>query len=402
MASSILDTTEPDKPLPLPEMLKIATERYGKTLGALVSDMAKLSFGPGKISAEEYFDLRLFDDAGLAGADKREFVGMRGSKVIGLSANRNEHWYAIVSDKLTFYTLMNGYGLPTIRQKALYHTSLDLPALGMLRSADEIAAFLTNPANLPIFGKPCSSSLSLGTVAIEGFDETQGSLVLSGNRRADPAALAAEVVRSYRNGYMFQERLQPHAELDRLIGHRIGTIRVYTICGKDGPEVFRVCWKVPAGASMADNFWRKGNMLAALDQASGEVKRVIRGAGLNQVEVENHPDTGARLVGARIPGWDDILKTALWAAKVVSNVPLIGWDIAQTDRGPVLVEANNTPDFRLVEMAERRGVWDERLKGCLAHLEGVYAKAETRHIERLKGLRRRGITKVFDSIRRAG
>ena len=127
--------------------------------------------------------------------------------------------------------------------------------LPLSRSADEIAAFLTNPANLPIFGKPCSSSLSLGTVAIEGFDEAQGSLVLSGDRRADPAALAAEVVRSYRNGYMFQERLQPHPELDRLIGHRIGTIRVYTICGKDGPEVFRVCWKVPAGASIPCQFF---------------------------------------------------------------------------------------------------------------------------------------------------
>ena len=209
MAGSILDTNEPDKPLPLQELLKIATERYGKTLGSLVSDMAKLSFGPGKVSAEEYFDLRLFDDAALAGADKRAFVGMRGSKAIGLSANRNEHWYAVVSYKLTFYTLMNGYGLPTIRQKALYHPKLELPALGMLHDAAEIEAFLGNPANMPLFGKPCSSSLSLGTVAIEGLDDASGELLLSGGRRASRAALAAEIVRSYPKGYMLQERLMP-------------------------------------------------------------------------------------------------------------------------------------------------------------------------------------------------
>jgi hypothetical protein len=397
---SILDVNEPDKPLPLPEMLKIATERYGHTLGAIVADMAKLTFGPGKVSAEEYFDLRLFDDKQLAGVDKREFVGMRGSKTIGLAANRNEHWYAVVSDKLTFYTLMNGYGLPSIRQKALYHPRLNLPALGMLHTAADIEAFLSRPENLPVFGKPCWSSLSLGTVAIEGLDQTTGELLLSGGKRVTPAALAAEIVASYPKGYMLQERLMPHPGLDALIGPRIGTIRVYTIVGKDGPEVFRTCWKVPAGASMADNFWRKGNMLAALDQATGEVKRVICGAGLNQVEVESHPDTGARLVGSRIPGWDDILKTALWAARVVSHVPLIGWDIAQTDRGPVLVEANNTPDFRLVEMCERRGIYDDRMKAFLAHMESVYEKAEARHTEKLKGLRRRGITKVFDSIRR--
>ncbi|MEZ5773979.1 MAG: sugar-transfer associated ATP-grasp domain-containing protein [Hyphomicrobiaceae bacterium] len=399
-APSILDVAEPEKPLPLPEMLQIAARDYGKTLSQMVSEMAKLSFGPGRIGADEYFDLRLFDDKGLAGADKRAFVGMRGSKAIGLAANRNEHWYAIVSDKLTFYTLMTGYGLPTIRQKALYHPSLDLPALGMLKSEEELKRFLTDPANLPLFGKPCNSSLSLGTVAIDGLDGESGRLRLSGGQSADPEKLASDIVANYRTGYMLQEKLVPHPELERLVGSRIGTIRVYTICGRDGPEVFRVCWKVPAGANMADNYWRKGNMLAALDVETGEIRRVIRGYGLNQTEIESHPDTGERMVGARIPGWNDILKLALWGAKVVNHVPLIGWDIAQTARGPVLVEANNTPDFRLVEMAERRGVLDERLKGFLEHMKGVYERAEARHTEKLKGLRRRHITKVFDSIKR--
>lgn len=395
----ILDVNEPEKPLPLPEMLKVASTRYGKSLTTLVREIASLGFGPGKVSAEEYFDLRLFDDAGLTSDDKRAFAGMRACKQIGLDANRNEHWFAVVSDKLTFYTIVNGYGLPTIRQKAFYHPVQNYPALGMLRNEAALGAFLRNPANLPLFGKPCAASLSLGTIAVEGYDPGADSLILSGDRRIPVDAVVADIVSHYRTGYMLQEKLVPHPALRELCGNRIGTIRVYTMFGEKGPEVFRSCWKVPAGTNMADNFWRKGNMLAALEQQTGRIQRVIRGAGLNQVEVESHPDTGARLAGAAIPGWSDILDLARWACRVMHHVPFIGWDIAMTDRGPVLVEANNTPDLRLVQMAERRGAYDEQLKAFVALCGARYEKAEARFSERLRGIRSKSINRVFASLK---
>lgn len=398
--AGILDIVEPDKPLPLPEMLKTASQRHGKPLTQLVTEIAKLGFGPGKITAEEYFDLRLFDEAGLEGQDKRAFVGMRACKQIGIEANRNEHWFSVVSDKLNFYTLMNGLGLPTIRQKAFYHPVQNYPALGMLRNGADIAAFLREPANLPVFGKPCASSLSLGTVAIDGYDGESDSVVLAGGRNVPVETVVHDIVTHYRTGYMLQEKLEPHADLARLTGPRIGTIRVYTMFGANGPEVFRTCWKVPAGTNMADNFWRKGNMLAALDQETGTIRRVIRGYGLGQIEVEDHPDTGARLVGAAIPGWNDILNLARWACRVCWQVPFIGWDIAMTVRGPVLVEANNSPDLRLVQMAERRGAYDGRLKAFLALCADRAQKAEARYGKSAKARRSNNIKRVFDSIKR--
>ena len=296
----ILDTDEPVKRLPLPELLSTITKAQGKPLTHLVTEMARLSFAPTRISPEEYLDLRLYDDAGLAGANKKEFVGMKGCKEIALAANQNPNWFAMATEKLPFYAVMGAYGLPTIRQKAVYHPRVRLPGLNSIPNKDELAAWLRNPANYPCFGKPVNGSLSLGTVAIDAYEPDTDKLVLKSGRKVDVWPLVEEIRAHYRGeGYMFQERLLPHPEMAALTGDRIGTIRVYTIWTDNGPEVHRVCWKVPAGANMADNFWRKGNMLAALDEATGEVKRVIRGTGPSQQEIETHPDTGARLVGAK-------------------------------------------------------------------------------------------------------
>src|SRR3546814_6489185 len=40
--------------------------------------------------------------------------------------------------------------------------------------------------------------------------------------------------------------------------------------------------KIPAGANIADNFWRAGNMLANIDPEHGTILRVLRGTGRSE------------------------------------------------------------------------------------------------------------------------
>ena len=397
----ILDTTEPEKPLPLPMLLTAVQQRYGQSLPKVVTEIARLGFGNGRVSAEEYFDLRLFDEAGLNGANKHEFLGMRGCKYVGLTANHVEHWYACVSNKIVFYTLMAGFGLPTIKTRAYYHPINNLPALGLLRTPADIVTYFNCEGSTPTFGKPVNGSLSLGTVAVDDFDRPENMLVLSNGRRVAPEALAEEVIKAYPTGFLFQEKLVAHPDMQKLVGNRIGTVRVYTFCQDGKPEIHRACWKVASGGNQADNFWRSGNMLAAFDYETGEIKRAILGTGLNQVEVEVHPDTNAKLPGAKLPLWDEVKKLALWASHTCQSVPLIGWDIAVTDRGPVLVEANNTPDFRLVQMCERRGAYDQRMKDFIAYCVAQKDIGKKRRKSKSDDYRKKNVNKVFGSLNKA-
>jgi hypothetical protein len=118
---------------------------------------------------------------------------------------------------------------------------------------------------------------------------------------------------------------------------------------------------MPAGINAADNFWRIGNLLAQLDIENGQVLRAVQTTRNGFEEITHHPDTHAALLGATVPHWRQILDYAKEGARVLADVPLLGWDIAPVDSGAVIVEVNHIPDFRLHQIADRRGIYDSAM-----------------------------------------
>ena len=137
-------------------------------------------------------------------------------------------------------------------------------------------------------------------------------------------------------------------------------MRVVIIIGRDGPEILHTVWKIPAGGNIADNFWRSGNMLAAVDAASGEVKRVVRGVGPDQSEVETHPDTGRAIKGLVLPDWERLKALCLDCALIFHKLRYQSWDVAPCPGGPIIVEVNTGAAFNLSQLATSEGFLNER------------------------------------------
>jgi hypothetical protein len=108
----------------------------------------------------------------------------------------------------------------------------------------------------------------------------------------------------------------------------------------------------------------------------------VRGAGLAQQQVTQHPDSGAELIGFEVPNWPKIISVALEAAATLYEVPLIGWDIAATEEGALIVEPNFTPDFDLPQLADRRGILDDQFKAFLADCQ-MARRAAKKKLRRL-------------------
>lgn len=374
--TAAIDVKRPRPEIALaPTIQRIAAE-CGTTFFGLVKDYATVAFGPARLAFDEYLALRLFDPRLYAGADKRAFVGLMASRKIWIKANFRVENFALVENKIAADAVFSAYGFRTTPTLALFCNRIANQSARLLQSEAELRDFLRNPDHYPLFAKPMDGLQSLGSASIDRYDRASDCLITVSGQALPLAKFAADVNTHYGQGYLLQRRVSPHAEVRATCGDRLATVRLLTIMTAGGPKLIRACWKIPAGTHGADNFWRPGNLLAQLDLPTGRVLRVIRGVGMTLEEVTHHPDSGAALIGAVVPNWAEVTRTALEAAKVLPNLRLIGWDIAPVDAGAVIVELNQTPDFILPQLADRRGIMDPEFKSFLAECEQLSIKWE--------------------------
>jgi hypothetical protein len=324
----------------------------------IVSDFARLWYGPGKVSFRDYNRLKLFDQEFWADNDRRNVVGQHRGYEIWTKVNWRLDWWAFFDNKLASSHYLAAFGFPVIANLAIYCENVT-PARSakVLSNKQALRRFLERADHYPLFGKPANGYQSLGSLALRRHRPDEDSVEIFDGRVIGLDDLAAELGKHYSDGYLFQRLIAPHDAIRAVCGERLPTIRVLTLrTGSEAPQLLRACWKIPVGCNMADNYWRTGNLLAKLDKNTGEVKRVISGSGVDLAAHSHHPDTGANLIGFRLPHWDAVVATALEAARVMEQAPLIGWDIAVLDDGPVIVEMNGRPDFTLPQLADSRGI----------------------------------------------
>lgn len=356
---------------PIAEMLQHVATRHGKGYGAQIRELMRYCLGNNRLTAEEYFALRLYDDTAVPPAEKANFVGIAKSRAIWGKVYEYSTWLGVIIDKVAAGALFAGAGYPVPVMAAVFDPRLRLPGMRMLHDAASVEAFLREAGDRRLFGKPVGANQSIGSIAIDHVDAAAGTLRAGNGASVELKAFARLVETEFRDGYVFQERLRPHPEVAAICGDRIATVRLLTICQDGEPEIVAALWKLPAGDNMADNFWRPGNLAAPVDLAAGTAGRAVRGTGIGRTEMAAHPDSGAAIEGVALPHWQETVDLVLSASRFLKDIWLIGWDIALTPAGPVIVEANETPDLMLVQHATGRGVLTERFRAFLAWVEAA-------------------------------
>lgn len=331
----------------------------------VMRDYIGLAFGPGKISFKDYQQLRLFDMEFWSGADRKAIAGQRCAVQIHQTINFRHDWWGMLDNKVATSSYLSTFGFPTIPIAAVYSEGLHADVPLLVHDEAGLCKVLTCEDNYPLFGKPTEGLQSLGSVALRRYRPNDECLETIDGRMIGLGAFVAEIRTNFPTGYMLQKFVSPHASIRAMCGDRLATVRIITLGTEAGPRVFRTCWKIPAGPNAADNYWRKGNLLAKLDLSTGAVLRVLSGTGLDIAVHDRHPDTDALLIGFQIPHWPALLDTVIEAARLMQHVPLIGWDVASLDQGPVIVEMNERPDFLLPQLADGRGVLEPELTDFL-------------------------------------
>lgn len=243
-----------------------------------------------------------------------------------------------LADKAAFYRRCAEAGLPHPATVAVVN--------------DGRVALHEEPAGRELVAKPADGEGGDGVVMLGACADAH---VISG-------ALAG------RHGVLVvQPRVEIHPALADLALNALPTVRVVTILDEAGrPEVVSATFRFASVPETAVDNMKAGGLIAAVDLSTGALGPACQGYGGGDHTV--HPATGARIVGRVLPGWADVKALAVRAhADAFADYVLIGWDIAMTPQGAVLIEGNGKPGVLMPQRAARRGLGEGRYGQLLAH-----------------------------------
>jgi len=329
----------------LAAFLRAGVDASGYSLETLNRDIFMAVRSAGKISAREYFRYRMYKHDP---EERRRFLSDRVHwKVHDLCNDAGVA--AQVDDKLLAARLLEEAGHPTIPILAVLNPEDD-DTFGAVsvQNADALQDFLA-AAEFPLFAKPQDLLGSFGAMRIEGLD---AEVV-----HTNAGSVAIEDVLDIWLGglpYVVQPFVRNHSALSDL-ADGLATIRTFNLVEGDDVQTPWVVLKLPAAGHVADNFWREGNLVAAVDPDSGVLERIVRGVGPHQEVLERHPDSGAQLRGVQLPLWDEVVELNRACARSFGALTYQSLDIAVTDDGPLVVELNGGGSFDPAQVASGRG-----------------------------------------------
>ncbi|MDY0871666.1 sugar-transfer associated ATP-grasp domain-containing protein [Dongia rigui] len=167
---------------------------------------------------------------------------------------------------------------------------------------------------------------------------------------------------SKREPYLVQERLVNDPALRDLAQDALATVRVVTAINEEGAaEAIRAVFRMPSRkGSIVDNY-HAGGIAAAVDLTTGRLGAATDKGFLKSVGwVDRHPVSGALIKDRVLPHWPEMLALVLDAHQAFADRAIIGWDVALTDQGLVIIEGNAASDTDIIQRCHRAPLSETR------------------------------------------
>lgn len=160
------------------------------------------------------------------------------------------------------------------------------------------------------------------------------------------AEVFSEIVKQPKG--VVEEYVVQHPDMSKLCASSVNTLRVVTICSKTKPvtadgkymDIAYGALRIGGGTDVVDNF-HSGGMAAAVDMKTGEL--ITHAVDMTGETYIVHPVSGTRIKGFKIPFFDEAMQMVRDICAKEGVEGNLGWDIAISENGPVLIEANRGP-----------------------------------------------------------
>lgn len=156
---------------------------------------------------------------------------------------------------------------------------------------------------------------------------------------------------------ILEEFVYQHDELQRLSPNSLNTIRFITFL-KNNNNVKVVGSSIRMGLNKNTDNLSSGGITCKVNIETGVIESKGYSFDITQKLCDVHPISGMKLEGFKIPYWNEVTSMCIMAAKKYSENRCIGWDVAITNNGPLLIEGNHDWGARVWQMPAGKGMKD--------------------------------------------
>lgn len=167
----------------------------------------------------------------------------------------------------------------------------------------------------------------------------------------DASAVFEELNKKYPRGFYAEELIRQSDEIGKFHPSSVNTLRVFTIRMNDRTVLLPAAWRVGQGGNFVDN-GGSGGIFCVLDDDGvcyGTADEFGR-------RYDKHPNTGLQLVGTKFPHYREGIELAKELAEIIPENRYTGWDLALTDNGWIMQEANDRGGIVAIQLPMARGV----------------------------------------------
>lgn len=294
-------------------------KNFGKNKVLTALDMCNclVRYGTG------YLDYTVFGFANIHGKARKTFMTNSMNRKVSLQTNNHDYSH-ILKDKVEFHEKLGEF------------TGRGFLNLNKANAEDfknfcdgKEKVFIKNPVSFGGQGVKC-----FRINEIEDFDKLYNELKAEGF-------------------VLVEEEIRQHKVLNELCPSCINSMRVVTLRGADNKfYVLYSLLRIGSGAKDVDNI-TSGGMYLLLDDNGKSISKAF--CDKTALYYEVHPMTKVSLTDFQVPLFNEAIEMCKKAAATVPEIGYVGWDVAITENGPVLIEGNVLPGYDMAQNTNLSG-----------------------------------------------
>lgn len=151
--------------------------------------------------------------------------------------------------------------------------------------------------------------------------------------------------------FVHTEVIKQHDDINKIHSKSVNTLRLISLITSKGTiEIISGFMRFGVGDSVVDNA-TSGGFFVGINMEDGILKSI--GHYLPEHggrEITEHPDSGFKFEGFKVPYYKEACDSVIEAVKIIPD-RLIGWDVAITPNGPVIIETNAEPHIPVSDIS---------------------------------------------------